>query len=202
MSSNGSNTMSLSDFRKQEIETSIRKEKRTGGIKLTTDNTLFITQTQHNMKKMMTMLALIFVCQLGFSQSVESLISDFKAAKGTTVMSFPKAMMQAALAETKDSEEAAIIKKVEQLTIVVTNECSKEVNEGLSAKVKALNDNTYEVISKEDKDGEFSIVLGKKDGENIKEVVVFAGEGGALVLTQVQGNFEPADIKGVMDIAK
>lgn len=154
------------------------------------------------MKKMMTMLALVFVCQLGFSQSVESLISDFKAAKDATVMSFPKAMMQAALAETKDSDEAAIIKKVEQLTIVVTNECSKEVNEGLSAKVKALNDNTYEIISKVDKDDEYCLVLGKKDGETIKEVIVFTGEDGALVLTQVQGNFEPADIKGVMDIAK
>lgn len=153
------------------------------------------------MKKMMLTLALALVCQLGFGQSVESLVNDFRSVKGASVIELPKAMLQMASGQMKKEKNSEILKKMDSLTIIATEECSEEDRKNLLQKINELKDDSYQKLVSEGDEKERSLILSKMEGELMKSVVILAIESANIALIQINGSFTPEDMEKLKDFA-
>lgn len=142
------------------------------------------------MKKYVTIVVLLLVCQAGMGQSsVSQLFNDFSKVDNSVKVSLGKFTMSIAsiFSDTMG---------VDGIEVYDFDECSSEIKEKFSNAARNLKDSEYDTLINNNEDGSRTKVLVKIKDEMIREmVVVTTGDSNALI--RIKGKIKPSDIERV-----
>ncbi|MDR2969886.1 MAG: DUF4252 domain-containing protein [Tannerellaceae bacterium] len=144
------------------------------------------------MKKYMTMLALLIICQVGYSQkNVEQLFREFAKAENTEGVKLGKLFMNFAGLFTETMG-------VDGIEAYSFDNCTGEVKERLTKAMRNLKDSKYETMMTANEGNSRTKVLVRIEKEMIREmIVVTTGDSNALV--RIKGKIKPSDIERVVE---
>lgn len=144
------------------------------------------------MKKLLAILAIIWVAQVGYGQKdMNQLFSDFRGEDDVTSVHIGNFTMRLASLFT----DTYGVKGVDVLTL---DDCAEEVKERFSAAVRDLEDSDYETMLTSNEGGERTKILVKVEDELIRELVILTvGDDNAFV--RIKGKISPEDLDRIID---
>lgn len=145
-----------------------------------------------NMKKYIAILALLIVCQAGYSQkNVEQLFKEFAKVENTESVKLGKFFMSFAGLFTDTMG-------VDGIEVYSFDDCPGEVKERLTKAIRNLKDAKYETMVTSNENNSRTKVLVRIEDEMIRELIVLtSGDSNALV--RIKGKIKPSDIEQVVE---
>lgn len=142
------------------------------------------------MKKYMAILALLLVCQAGYSQSMDKLFSDFAKQENVTRVTIGGLLMKCASLFTETMG-------VDNIEVLEFGDCCKATKDKLITAIKELKDPAYETMVRTNEDDSRTKVMVRIEKEMICELVVLTtGKDNALI--RIKGKIKPSDIEKVI----
>lgn len=145
------------------------------------------------MKKYIILFALLFACQIGYSQkySVNELFKKFSKTERSEKVKLGKFMMSFAGMFTETMG-------VNGIEVYEFDDCSSEVKDKLDHAIRNLKDPAYETMITSNDEGERTKILVKIEKDVIRELIVLTtGESHALV--RIKGKIKPSDIEQITE---
>ena len=144
------------------------------------------------MKKIMAILALVIICQAGYSQkNVNDLFKEFSKMNNVTTISMGQITM-------KFASLFSDTMGVDGIEVYSLEDCTNDVKEKLSKAVSQLKDNKFETMVNANENGQRTKVLVRIENEMIREmVIVTTGNDAALV--RIKGKIKPSDIERMVN---
>ena len=122
------------------------------------------------MKKLFTLLVLVFTCQMAFCQTYDDVIKKFKDKAGVEYNEIPKLMLSLALSDA-DAQTKATMKNIDCIKMLDLNNCSETIKNDFIAQAKKL-DGKYNKLIENDEDGETSIIFVDGEDEPLKAFII------------------------------
>ena len=143
------------------------------------------------MKKYVALLALLLVCQVGYSQkyNVDELFKEFSRTKSSEKVKLGGFFMSFASMFTKTMG-------VNGVEVYDFDACDEEVKEKLTQAVRNLKDSRFDTMISANEDGERTKVLVRINGDYIREMVVVT-TGNSYSLVRIKGKIKPSDFEEV-----
>ena len=91
------------------------------------------------MKKFVFTLLLVFVCHLGYAQSINGLFNEFGSEKNADCVKVSSFMMSLGKMFAGHDEDAEIIRKIKSIKVLDLESCTASVKERFSKKVNRLS---------------------------------------------------------------
>lgn len=146
------------------------------------------------MKKYIFTLLLLFVCHLGFGQSIDGLFQEFGNEKNAECVKVSPFMMSLGRIFAGNDKDASIIGKIKSLKVLDLEGCSTNVKERFSKKVNKQKWNGYEELIRVNDEGEKVRVLMKIKKETIRQLLFVCTGNDDCTLVQINGKFTKDDI--------
>lgn len=153
------------------------------------------------MKKMFLGLVFVLMSATSMAQTVADLFGKIKEQKGVQLVSIDKELMGFATALVEDPASKELIGKMDFVRILNVEDNAK-VQRTVVKKFRQATRNGYETIVAENKGGESHIVLARKEGETINELVILSTEEKECALVQVGGNIRPEEVTALMKLVE
>ena len=144
------------------------------------------------MKKFVFTLLLVFVCHLGYAQSINGLFNEFGSEKNADCVKVSSFMMSLGKMFAGHDEDAEII--IRSAKILDLDECSPDVKQRFSRQFEALSNNGYETLMQMNEDGERIHIQMRMKKEVIRELLIAIIEDDECSLIQVNGKIRKQDI--------
>jgi len=144
------------------------------------------------MKKYLVILALLIICQIGYSQkNVEQLFKEFARVENSEGIKLGKFFMSFAGMFTETMG-------VDGIEAYSFDSCSGEVKERLTKAMRNIKDSKFETMITSNEGNSRTKVLVRIEDDIIRElVVVTTGDSNALV--RIKGKIKPSDIDRVVE---
>lgn len=144
------------------------------------------------MKRYITILALLIICQMGYSQkNVEQLFKEFARVENSEGVKLGKLFMSFAGMFTDTMG-------VDGIEAYSLDSCSGEVKERLTKAMRNLKDSKYETMVTSNEGNSRTKVLVRIEDDVIREMVlVTTGDSNALV--RIKGKIKQSDIDRVVE---
>lgn len=123
------------------------------------------------MKKFVFTLLLVFVCHLGYAQSINGLFNEFGSEKNADCVKVSSFMMSLGKMFAGHDEDAEIIRKIKSIKVLDLESCTASVKERFSKKVNRLSLKGYDELMRVNDEGEKVRVLMKTKKETIRELL-------------------------------
>jgi hypothetical protein len=143
------------------------------------------------MKKYIAILALLLVCQAGYSQeyNVDQLFKEFSRTELSKKVKLGKIFMSFAGMFTETMG-------INGIEIYSFDECEEKVKQKLTDAVKSLKDFRFETMISANEEDSRTKILVRIEGDLIREmVIVTVGDSNALV--RIKGKIKPSDFEEV-----
>ena len=134
------------------------------------------------MKKFVFTLLLVFVCHLGYAQSINGLFNEFGSEKNADCVKVSSFMMSLGKMFAGHDEDAEIIRKIKSIKVL------------FSKKVNRLSLKGYDELMRVNDEGEKVRVLMKTKKETIRELLFVCTGKEDCTLVQINGKFTKEDI--------
>ena len=154
------------------------------------------------MKKILFTLLLVLVCQMVSAQTATSVFNEFRNEKKSEYVSVPRAMMTIAAARVKDGNIQALLKEVKSAKILTLDECRKGVRKDFVKKISALTSNGYEEYTRMKDKKDNTLILAKKEGQYISEIVALMSDENDCSGILITGQINPEDIEAVVGMVE
>lgn len=122
------------------------------------------------MKKLFTLLVLVFTCQMAFCQTYDDVIKKFKDKAGAEYNEIPKVMLSLALSDA-DAQTKAVFKSIDCMKMLELNNCSETIKNDFIAQAKKL-DGKYNKLIENDENGETTIIFVDGEDEPFKAIII------------------------------
>lgn len=146
------------------------------------------------MKKFVFTLLLVFVCHLGYAQSINGLFNEFGSEKNADCVKVSSFMMSLGKMFAGHDEDAEIIRKIKSIKVLDLESCTQSVKERFSKKVNRLSLKGYDELMRVNDEGEKVRVLMKAKKETIRELLFVCTGKEDCTLVQINGKFTKEDI--------
>lgn len=151
------------------------------------------------MKKLFILIAVALFCNAGFAKTVDDVINEIKATTGAQVISFDKDMLKQQLADDDDIPNE-FFDSVDNGTVLLLSDVADDKMKVFNEKVaELLKDNIYEQMASVFDDESRVKILGKKDNDMIKELIIVVADGGDGVLIKLNGNISISDLGKIVN---
>jgi len=143
-------------------------------------------------KKLVAIVALAFVCHLGYSQNnVKQLFNEYAKYEHTTKVKIGKiAMAFASLFENTMG--------VEGIEVISLEECAHDVKERFKDAVRSVKDPSFDTLVNTSENGERTKIMIRIEDEVIHELVVLTS-GNDAAMIRVKGKIKKTDIEKVVN---
>ncbi|WP_291528942.1 DUF4252 domain-containing protein [Bacteroides sp. UBA939] len=143
------------------------------------------------MKKCITLLTLLLVCQIGYSRnySVDELFKEFSRAEASEKVKLGKFVMNIAGLFTETMG-------VDVIEVYDFDKCEDGVKQKLITAIKNLKDPQFETMITTNEGGSRTKILVKIEKDMIREMVVIT-TGDSHALIRIQGKIKPSDFEEV-----
>lgn len=142
------------------------------------------------MKRYFVIMALIFICQAGNSQTMNQLFDEFSRIEQINHVKIGNIAMKLAGLFTETMG-------VNGIEVLEFGDCDSKVKQRFEKAIKELKDPDFETMVTSNEKGSRTKVMVRIEKEMIREMVVLTtGDSNALV--RIKGNIKPSDIEKVM----
>lgn len=124
------------------------------------------------MKKFVFTLLLVFVCHLGYAQSINGLFNEFGNEKNADCVKVSSFMMSLGKMFAGHDEDAEIIRKIKSIKVLDLESCTQSVKERFSKKVNRLSLKGYDELMRVNDEGEKVRVLMKAKKGNYPRTAI------------------------------
>lgn len=143
------------------------------------------------MKKLIALFAFVFVCQLGYGQSINQLFNDLSQHKNTTKVRIGKTIM--ALAGLFGDTMG-----VDGVEVLEFSSCDNEVKAQFKETVRSLKDPLFDTLVNTSENGNRTKVMVRIEDNMIRELIVLtSGNNDALV--RIKGKIKKSDIEKLVN---
>lgn len=140
------------------------------------------------MKKFLTLLVAALFCLTGAAKTAEEVIGELKKATGAMVINFNKEILASQLGKTGDTDLEPIFKNIDNGCVLVLQDADKAKVETFNSKTDELDGSVYEPLTTAF-DGDHRVkVLGRAEGDSLKEIVVIVADGSDCVMVCFNGD--------------
>ena len=146
------------------------------------------------MKKYVFTLLLLFVCHLGYAQSIDGLFNEFGSERNADCVNVSPFLMSIGKMFAGHQEVSEIVGKIKSMRVLDLEECSENVKERFNKKASKLNLNGYDELMRVNDEGEKVRVLMKIKKEVIRELLFVCTGKEDCTLVQINGKFTKDDI--------
>ena len=158
------------------------------------------------MKKVIIALTLALACHAAQAQTIEHLFNTFKGKQNVEFVPINKEMLQMVLQQAGEqageqggiAEVMAIFKHIDSINVLSLEEAATDLQDEFVNTVSTLDLDGYEKLIDVMEDKEQTVLYAKKDGQTIKELLVFMIEPRDPGLVQIIGNLRTEDIEKMM----
>lgn len=151
------------------------------------------------MKKYIFTLLLLFVCHLGYAQSIDGLFNEFGSEKNADCVKVSSFMMSLGKMFAGNYEGAEIVGKIKSMRVLDLESCTANVKERFNKKVNKLNLKGYDELMRVNDEGEKVRVLMKTKKEVIRELLFVCTGKEDCTLVQINGKFTNDDIDNLIN---
>lgn len=143
-------------------------------------------------KKLVTILVLAFVCQVGYSQkNVKQLFNEYAKHENSTRIKIGKiAMAFASLFENTMG--------VEGIEVIALDECAYDIKEQFKDAIRSLKDPSFETLVNANENGGRTKVMIRIEDEEIRELVVLTS-GNDAAMVRIKGKIKKTDIEKLVN---
>ena len=139
------------------------------------------------MKKILAFIVMAAFCLTGTAKTADEVIKEIEKATGAQVIRFNKELLAMQMGKTNNDSLEAILKCIDNGCVLIIEDAGKEKSEMFSNTTAEL-DTAYEpVITAFDGDDRVKI-LGRAEGETIKEIVIVVDDGDDCVMVYLTGS--------------
>lgn len=146
------------------------------------------------MRKYLFTLLLVFVCHLGYAQSIDGLFNEFGSEKNADCVKVSSFMMSLGRMFMGHNEGAEIVGKIKSIRVLDLESCTANVKKRFHQKANELNLKGYDELMRVNDEGEKVRVLMKTKKETIRELVFVCTGQKDCTLVQINGKFTKDDI--------
>ena len=146
------------------------------------------------MKKLLTLLVMVFTCQLAFCQTYDDVINQFKDMEGVEYQEMPKFMLTLAKSAVDDPNLKKMLDRVDCMKVLEISNPNAKTRASFLAAVKSLEKN-YSKFVESTEDGETSIVYMKGNDEKITLLIAAGISAEMCEMTVMEGNLTMADLE-------
>lgn len=146
------------------------------------------------MKKYIFTLLLLFVCHLGYAQSMDSLFNEFGNERNADYVKVSSFMMKLGRMFSGNDEDTRFMRKIKSMKVLDLEECAPNVKERFNQKMNKMKPNDYEELMRVNDEGEKVRVLMKMKKETIRELLFVCTGKEDCTLVQINGKFTKEDI--------
>ncbi len=151
------------------------------------------------MKKLLMFIAMAVFCTAGFAKTADEVINEIKAATNAQVISFDKEMLKLQF-KGNDDIPKEFFDSVDEGMVLVLDGVPSDKMKLFNDKVAGLQaDNSYEQIASVFDNESRVKILGKKDNDIIKELLIIVSDGGDGVFIKLSGNLKPEDLGKIVN---
>lgn len=151
------------------------------------------------MKKFVFTLLLVFVCHLGYAQSINGLFNEFGSEKNADCVKVSSFMMSLGKMFAGHDEDAEIIRKIKSIKVLDLESCTASVKERFSKKVNRLSLKGYDELMRVNDEGEKTIIYLKRNKNKEKEFVLMSQEKNEFTIIAITGNLTLQEIQGIIN---
>lgn len=147
------------------------------------------------MKKVVTLLliALFPLLATAQNQAIDKVFKKYGDRDGFTVVTISKGLLKMAANIDDDQESQEFLSRVHEIKILANDEQSAHVN--LYDEVLAdLDKGKYEELMTAKSKGENVLILARKDGEILEELIILVGGGDDNALVYISGKMNMKDL--------
>lgn len=142
------------------------------------------------MKKYIAILVLFFICQTGYSQSMDSLFKTFSKQEHVTKVTVGPFIIKLGSLFTNTMG-------VNNIEVLDFDDCSKDIKDKLTEAIHNLNDSRFETMVTTNDDDTRTRILVHIDKDMIRELVILC-TGSDNTLIRIKGKIKPSDIEKVV----
>jgi hypothetical protein len=148
------------------------------------------------MKKVITLLLIALFPLLAMSQNsaIDKVFKKYGDREGFTVVTISKGLLKMVSNMDDDKESKDFLSRVHQIKVLASEDHNGDINlydEVLSD----LNKNNYEELMRSKSDGEEVLVLAKKDGDILEELIILVGGKKDNALVYISGRMNMRDLE-------
>lgn len=161
------------------------------------------------MKKSILTLFFLMTATLVMAQetTANGLIKTYKGKTGAEYVHIPKTLMKLGYLaakndadDAKERQQAAIIKKIDNITILSLEDCDAKTRQQFARDAAKLKLTGYEELIKANDEGEKVTIYLRQKGDSIRELLLLAIDGDDTALIQINGNIKPEDIQTLVNM--
>ena len=139
------------------------------------------------MKKIFTLIVTAAICLTGTAKTADEVINELEKDNGAMVIRFNQKTLETQMGKTGDNDLKQILKDIDNGCVVIIEGADKAKTDAFNSKTAEL-DETYEpIVTAFDGDDRVK-VLGRTEGDTVKDVVVAVADGKNCVLVYFTGN--------------
>ena len=149
---------------------------------------------KQEMKKMITLLALVMTCQLAFCQTYQDFFNKYKDAQGVEYIEVPQELLKMGAAQA-DAETKAVLERVESIYMLQVANPSEELSAEMLAEAKKLSQR-YDKLADGEEDGETMLIYGDgEDGDHYNLLFVLHGNAEAMQIIAMKGKISMKELE-------
>lgn len=139
------------------------------------------------MKKIFTLIVTAAICLTGTAKTADEVINELEKDNGAMVIRFNQKTLETQMGKTGDNDLKQILKDIDNGCVVVMEGADKAKTDAFNSKTAEL-DETYEPIMTAFDGDDRVKVLGRTEGDTVKDVVVAVADGKNCVLVYFAGS--------------
>ena len=131
-----------------------------------------------------------------YRQTPEDIFKKYETETNAQLMTVGEDMLSAMVAE--EGEDVGKLKNIESVVVLDLSQCDQSIKDGFETAIKNMKLDVYETLVQVNEDGVAIKVMGKVDGELVRDMIVtLVGE--AHMLVQMKGSISMSDVTSMMN---
>lgn len=151
------------------------------------------------MKKYFFISLLIFTCQLGYGQSVNTLFSEFGSEPKAEQVTISPFLMSIGKLFIGHIQEAEIARNIKSIRILDLEACPETVQQRFMTQVNKLDREGYETLIRINDKGDNVRILMKKEKNVIRELLLLCTGNNNCSFLCMKGKFTQDEIHALID---
>ncbi len=146
------------------------------------------------MKKLFIFIVMAALCHAVQAKTAEETINEIKAETGAMVVTFDKEMLKKQLGNDGDIPNE-VLESVDNGTVLILEEMTDKKKDVFESKVDGLTSaDGYEQLVSVFDDSDKVKILGRKDGDVIKELLIIVSDNEDCLIVLLNGNIKVEDL--------
>lgn len=150
------------------------------------------------MRKIFTFIVTAAFCLTGAAKTADEVITDLEKATGAQVIHFNKEMITAQMGKAKD-KDLGMFENILNGCVLIIEDTDKVKTDRFNGLIGELDDAAYEPLVTVFDDDDRVKVLGRSEGETVKEIVIAVTDNEDCVMVYLKGDIPKDKISQIVN---